>query len=784
MAEKEHDLRFGKMAVDRGFITSSQLERASKEQSTKDEQPSLAQLLVDMGFITPSQAETITRFVEAEHEDLGDAAAGSDLVGTILGGCRLLEVIGSGGMGTMYRAHHTRLDREVAVKTLHARLLRVGGMAERFQREAQAAAKLSHPNIVSVFDFDRKGPLYFMIMQYVQGVDLKEIIESSGPLNLPQAIWVMAQVLQGLAEAHKLGIVHRDIKPANILFHEGASQVYITDFGTVRLLSSSTSETLSTYGEILGTPQYMAPEQAMADDVDGRTDLYAVGMTFYELLEGRPPFTGNSVVEVLEKHILEPTPPLSGEKALVNDIIAKLTAKQRDDRYASALEAAAALKAIYPQAWQNAQLSSRRDPSRSSGPTIPTVDMSSLEAIASHLQQSQQMGLMAFEDDEDSMGVGATYDGAGTDISIPVVPMVQEPELEDTPKDKKFGTEDILNSALNGDLSKVIPEIVADGRAKELVPDLMLLLWQNDKLDTILQLSGQLERAAPTLPAIPFFVGLSHAKREDFEKARSSFNVAVALDSSHVPAQIHLASSLVKLERLNEAQETLRRCSLLNPNSLVAAVRYAEFLSGVVEQWEDAVDAYEKAISLDPERLELRRKLGLILVKLDRLDEAEAVASEIAEWSGKDDEASELLDKILKRRTAQLLSRSDRLEPIKVESLPFEEASSEKGRKPKTSGRLKQVPPKLKPRLELLRLAVAGRNFTRAEDVYKQGLEELGADPCVSQFHIAFGQVALKLGKPEEAKGAFERALDMKPDSKKAHKGMQKALLLLANKQN
>jgi len=746
MAVSQEDRDFGETAVERGFITQDQFDRALTR--LKNESSTMAALLVELGFITATQEKTIGRFAVRKGGLNSEELTPDKMIGEELGGCRILQSVGSGGMGTTYRAHHSRLDREVCVKLLHPRLTRIGGMAERFQREARAVAKLSHPNVVQVFDFDQRGALYFMIMEYVPGRNLKEILEATGPLHVSQAVWVVSQVLAGLDAAHELGIVHRDIKPANILFAEESNRVYITDFGTVRMLSSSTSENLSTFGEILGTPQYMAPEQATADEIDGRTDLYCVGMMFYELLEGHPPFTATSVVEVLEKQILQPTPKLKNSaNQPLDEFIGRITAKARQDRYASAKEASRALDTIYRRMCQTnmGAPSMRRDPSRSAGTDIPAVNEQMIDVLAGRLRQSQNMLLVDFEADE------------GGPVAAPV--------------SQAKATHAVLQQALEGDLRLFIPDLLEGGRGAELIPELLLLLWKSGRKDAILELAPDIESRLPAVPAIPFFAGLCHSERGDYEKGRSCFAVAVALDTSHVPAQIHLANCLLKLERLPEAREVLRRAALLNPSSVLAAVRHAEFLSGPAKDYQAAVAAYEKAISLAPDRMELRSKLGAILCKLDQVEEAEAVAREITEWTRDPNQASELNAMIQRRRSGTRGSKTSERLPVIRQLLPFEETGVPEQAKTATKNN-PAIPPLVKPRLELMRLAVASRKWLWLLDIYKQGLK---LHPDISQFHLAFGQAALQLEHPREAAEAFRETLRLKPDSRKAREGLARA---------
>jgi serine/threonine protein kinase len=806
MSEVDDDRIFGETAVERGFITAEQLSRAIDLRAEKKSLAKLAEIFLELGFITAFQKKAIARFVPKKTEGKEEKLTPETVIGKTLGACKILERVGAGGMGTTYRGHHTRLDREVCVKLLHPRLTRIGGMAQRFQREARAAGSLSHPNVVQVLDFDQKGDLFFMIMEYVAGQNLKEVLKNSGPFRLSEAIWVVAEILKGLTAAHELGIVHRDMKPANILFNEETQRVYITDFGTVRILSSSTSDSLSTFGEILGTPQYMAPEQATADEVDGRTDLYGVGMLLFELLEGHPPFSGNSMVEVLEKQILRAMPPLSKKNGLLNDFVQKMCAKAMENRYLNAVEANRALDMLGRrlQRSQGSDLAPmpppRRDPTRNPDNEETIVDSGSLVAIVGRLRAHGQAEdgrpgdewLVENGDDsalEKKVSVEAP-DLPGVATSAPGLLFraglsgFQDPDNEDLPvkenreKSHKDSSE-ILDLVQRGVLAEALPELLRDKSGRGLIPELLLLLWNNRQISQILELGPQLETALPTVPAIPFFSGLAFESQGNYERARSAFAVAVALDTSHVTAQLHLAECLIKLDRGREARRTLRRAALLNPSSVEAAVTYAEYLAGPADDLDGAIQAFEKSINLLPNKLELRRRLGELLCRSGRFRQAEAVAAEIDEWASSAGEATELWALIRSSRPRREKSQSgSRRKKARKRRAPASGEMEKAGQAVKDPrARASSIPPDIRARLELMRLAVASKKWDWVQDIYHKGTE---FHPKVSQFHLAFGQAALALKQVGPGLKAFEKALVLKPGSRKAQAGIKAAKLMQA----
>jgi eukaryotic-like serine/threonine-protein kinase len=257
---------------------------------------------------------------------------------------RILERLGSGGMAEVYCAEDQQLGRRVALKVLHRRFAEDEQFVERFRREASSAAGLSHPNVVAIFDRGEWDGTYYIAMELVDGRTLKEIVREKGPAPPDAAVDVTLQILRAARYAHKHGVVHRDIKPHNVLIDQDG-RVRVTDFGIARAGASDMTET----GSVMGTAQYLSPEQAQGRPVDARSDLYSIGIVLYELLTGQVPFDADSPVTVALKQVSElPVPPAELVPAIppaIDAVVLRAMEKDPGLRYQSADEFIAALEA-------------------------------------------------------------------------------------------------------------------------------------------------------------------------------------------------------------------------------------------------------------------------------------------------------------------------------------------------------------------------------------------------------------------------------------------------------
>jgi beta-lactam-binding protein with PASTA domain/tRNA A-37 threonylcarbamoyl transferase component Bud32 len=314
-----------------------------------------------------------------------DRAATASPHPTVVGGrYRLLEEVGRGGMATVHRAHDEVLDRSVAVKLLHAHLARDPQFLDRFRREARAAAALAHPNVVAVHDWGETDQGPYLVLQLVEGVTLRDVLRQRRRLDPAEALGVLGAVAQGLAAAHRAGLVHRDVKPENVLL-DTSGAVLLTDFGLARAAASATT----TFGAdvLVGSPHYLSPEAVQGLPLDPRADVYALGIVLYECLVGRPPHEGESPFATAVAHTVQAVPPPSDARAEVppelDEVVLRATVLDRDRRYPDAAAFGRALSNAVGQGPRRVPLPDAPPPSPSRPGATVVVDAGALrDAVA------------------------------------------------------------------------------------------------------------------------------------------------------------------------------------------------------------------------------------------------------------------------------------------------------------------------------------------------------------------------------------------------------------------
>jgi serine/threonine protein kinase len=526
-----------------------------------------------------------------------------------LGRYEIVRELGKGAMGIVYLAKDPLIGRLVALKTIrpsaHADDEDTREFQQRFVREAQAAGILNHPSIVTVHDIGQDEPsgMSFIAMEYVEGQNLKEILAQGRPLSFEQAADVIAQVAEGLDFAHSKGIVHRDVKPANIILLDG-NRAKITDFGIAKITSSAN---LTTTGQFLGTPNYMAPEQIKGTPVDGRSDIFSLGICLYECLTHRKPFGGDSLTSISYKIVHEPFPPLHEINPTIPEGFAEVVAhclqKDQARRYQRGKDMANALRAVLrgerpsrsEPMFADATVATRGDHDR-----LPTIELPFPEAEVPRLPPDSSLSL-------------ATNPGAAARQPVPssAVTPVKAVKAEKPPKPAKPAgapgvpfwkqrVDPILFVVIAGALlatlsiamlvlrAKQVPVPVVDTRAETLVAKERKLreeanqLLREGRVNDAYDRYQQLLKLAPRSPAIAILIGkLSQVRQQDeagrqlLTVAQQKFDQGLALynqkkfaesipffeESFHLNASSDATAQYLKLAQQEDARVKLERAN-------------------------------------------------------------------------------------------------------------------------------------------------------------------------------------------------------------------------------
>ncbi|MBE7463322.1 MAG: serine/threonine protein kinase [Planctomycetes bacterium] len=322
---------FEQVAVENALATEDQVQACLRHQETQrkdgNDVTPMEELMLELGFMTEERIRAVRTALDRiqRDEQKGEPVR--------IGNYEILGKIGDGGLGTVYKARQISMSRDVALKVLHKKWLSDEEFKKRFLLEARLAGRLSHQNLIQVYDVGRDRGLYYFSMEYIDGETVEDIIEREGPMDVSRAINITVQVLRALTYIKKFDIVHRDIKPSNVMMNRG-SVVKLGDFGFVK---SKLDHVISTEGEVLGTPDYISPEQAMGvENIDWRSDQYSLGASLYHMLTGRPPYEGSGS-SVMRQHIKSDLPDprtinTNIPEAIVH-VLERMMAKDPNDRY-------------------------------------------------------------------------------------------------------------------------------------------------------------------------------------------------------------------------------------------------------------------------------------------------------------------------------------------------------------------------------------------------------------------------------------------------------------------
>ena len=339
-AETSYDSLFGKLAVEQGLCTDDELRRSIQElkERRKVDPLMLQDLMVELGYVTASQAERLKTGIKE-----------SKVAAQQIPGYKIIGKVGAGAMAVVYKAKQISLNRTVAIKVLPRRFSENPEYVQRFYKEGQAAGKLNHPNIVQAIDVGEAGGYHYFVMEFVEGRTIADDISSGHIFGEQEAIEIVIQVCHALQHAHSHGLVHRDVKPKNIMINT-QGVVKLADMGLARE-TTDIEAAQSEEGKAYGTPYYIAPEQIRGKiDIDGRADIYGLGATFYNMVTGRVPYTGDDSAEIMRKHLKEKLVPPdhinTSLSAGVSEVIEIMLAKHREDRYKNVEELLEDLEAL------------------------------------------------------------------------------------------------------------------------------------------------------------------------------------------------------------------------------------------------------------------------------------------------------------------------------------------------------------------------------------------------------------------------------------------------------
>ncbi|TEU15287.1 MAG: serine/threonine-protein kinase [Anaerolineales bacterium] len=509
--------------------------------------------------------------------------------GENVGPYRIIEQLGQGGMATVFKAYHPALDRYVAIKVLHPAFKEDPNFLARFQREARIVAKLEHPHIVPVYDFSEHKGMAYLVMRYVEGETLKAHLTGE-PLPPERILEILKPVAEALAYAHEQGVLHRDIKPSNVMLTPEDS-IFLTDFGLARMAQSGES-TLSK-DMMIGTPQYMSPEQAKGEKVDERTDIYSLGVVLFEMLTGRVPFSADTPYAVVHDHIYTPLPLPTTIKSDISPalerVLLKALAKEKDDRYQKVTELALAFEDAVVEATSGITPALEEEAAELT--TVPSIVVEAKPAVP-ETKPSRKRWLVI-----------------GGAVAALLILVCCAGFFLASRAQKAKGT-----PAPRGPTPIARPEIKPTplpGGPTELPPP--------DGKDPVSQALRQVQ-ANPEDPHAHLMLANAYALQGNKVKALEEYERTIELDPEYAEAYMKAGDMLAAQRDLTRAAEMYQRAVELQPDNIEANLKAGQALWGD-RQIKPAVEYFERVAELDPDLPLPHAALGNFLIGTGQLEE-------------------------------------------------------------------------------------------------------------------------------------------------------------------
>ncbi len=693
------------------------------------------------------------------------------LIGRTLNGkYRVLSEIGIGSMGTVYLGEHIGLKKRVALKVLHTNVQAGREARSRFQREGIAAGQFTHPSAIQIFDFDMdEGPVFYLAMEFVEGVDLKRLIKTRGALPVGDALAITRQVLGALGEAHRHGIVHRDLKPENIMVVSGSDRlsVKVLDFGLSKLIDRPLDASLTEIGRVMGTPLYMSPEQVAGDPVDHRADLYAAGLVLYEILSGKTAFSGGSLQEILGKHLKEIPPLLADSNPDLrvplgfDTFLQRALEKDRAKRFQTAEEMLAALELVRLDGALTGS-SQRPGAPRTAGSPVGSrrrlLAAAGIAALAvAAVAVLMKTGATAGERGPARVRARPAADRSAADAAYLALLDAARAELLAGNKEAAFSKASAAVRANTTDAEGYLVRALAY-RQREDTDTARIDLVEALELDP-----GYAEAAAQ--------LGWLELEGGDREKARARFLEASRLDPASAHGLAGQGAVLLAEGKLDEAKELLARAVGLDADlaesnlylgrACLARGEHAEAVDAFVrakraspgsaeacaglgqayaalDRWDDARVQFQDAIRLDPDAPGPRAVYGALL--LDR-GQFKLASTELAQGIAKSPQDPEL------HLLLGLALSEDGLADGAVEELEKAFALGA------TDNRAR------------LLLGILHQRAGRAQKALEHYDAAIAAEDGLAAAHANRGAALIELGRYAEAAPSLERAIELAPES-------------------